>query len=129
MTKASTKIEHVLLVDDDANIRLIVQMTIEGLTDWKLTVAESGTEALQLLEAQRPDLVLLDIMMPDIDGTMIFETIKERFQSQVPVIFMTAKVQSQEIRKLKTLGVAGVIVKPFDPMELIAQVQTILGIL
>lgn len=103
-------------------------MAIEGLTDWKVISAESGEQALMTMDAMRPDLVLLDIMMPGIDGTMVFEEIKRRFASSVPpVIFLTAKVQSHEIYKFQSLGASGVIVKPFDPMTLVDQIKTILG--
>lgn len=122
------KIENVLLIDDDAKIRLIIEMAIEGLTDWKVTSAESGEDALSRLDTMRPDLILLDIMMPDVDGTMVFEEIKNRFAPSVPpVIFLTAKVQSHEVYKFQSLGAAGVIVKPFDPMMLVDQIKSILG--
>jgi two-component system, OmpR family, response regulator len=123
------EIETVLLVDDDAKIRLIIEMAIEGLTDWKVISAESGEDALLRMKEARPDLILLDIMMPGIDGTMVFEEIKNRFASLVPpVIFLTAKVQSHEVYKFQSLGAAGVIVKPFDPMTLVDQIKTILGL-
>ena len=120
------KIETVLVVDDDAKIRLIIEMAISGLTDWQVVSVESGEAALLSMDKARPDLVLLDIMMPGIDGTMVCEEIKKRFQSEIPVIFLTAKVQSHEVYKLKSLGAAGVIVKPFDPMTLVDQIKVIL---
>lgn len=120
------QIETVLVVDDDAKIRLIIEMAITGLTDWQVISAESGEEALLCLDKAQPDLVLLDIMMPGIDGTMVCEEIKKRFESAVPVIFLTAKVQTHEVYKLKSLGALGVIVKPFDPMTLVDQIKTIL---
>lgn len=122
------KIQKVLLVDDDANIRLITEMTLEGLTDWNLRLAGNGREALALIEEERPDLILLDIMMPDMDGMAVFNELKKRLGEHVPyVIFMTAKVQTQEVAQYTSLGAAGVIMKPFDPMKLPNQILEIVG--
>lgn len=122
------KIQKVLLVDDDANIRLITEMTLEGLTDWNLRLAGNGREALALIEEERPDLILLDIMMPDMDGMAVFNELKKRLGENVPyVIFMTAKVQTQEVAQYTSLGAAGVIMKPFDPMKLPNQILEIVG--
>ncbi len=124
-----TKIHNVLLVDDDANIRLITEMTLEGLTDWKLRLASGGAEALKLIDEERPDLVLLDIMMPDMDGMTVFSEIKKRLGADTPfVIFMTAKVQTQEVAQYTSIGAAGVIMKPFDPMTLPNQIMDIVGL-
>jgi CheY-like chemotaxis protein len=122
------KVESVLLVDDDANIRLIIEISLEGLTDWKVRQANSGQQALELMGEQRPDLVLLDVMMPEMDGITMLERIKERFAADMPfVIFMTAKVQRQELEQYKLLGAAGVIMKPFDPMTLADEIMGILS--
>lgn len=128
MTNATKKIESVLLVDDDANIRLIVEISLQGLTDWSIRQASSGMKALELMNEKCPDLVLLDVMMPEMDGITMLERIKERFASRMPlVIFMTAKVQRQELERYKSLGAAGVIMKPFDPMTLAQQIMDILS--
>ena|SRR6516162_3382676 len=110
-------IEKVLLVDDDQNIRFVVQMTLEGMTSWKVLVAESGQEALTIAEREKPDLILLDMMMPGMDGPTTYSRLKEQ-GNLVPVIFMTAKVQTHEVEDHLKLGAAGVIAKPFDPMTL-----------
>jgi CheY-like chemotaxis protein len=110
-------IEKVLLVDDDQNIRFVVQMTLEGMTSWKVLVAESGQEALTIAEREKPDLILLDMMMPGMDGPTTYSRLKEQ-GNLVPVIFMTAKVQTHELEDHLKLGAAGVIAKPFDPMTL-----------
>ncbi|MBX9669140.1 MAG: response regulator [Candidatus Obscuribacterales bacterium] len=121
----SADIRDVLLVDDDANLRLIVQMSLEGLTDWNVRVAARGEEALLLAAERTPDLVLLDIMMPDLDGITVFTELR-RLHPTLPVIFITAKVQTQEIRHYKNLGAAGVIIKPFDPMKVVDEIRKIL---
>jgi two-component system OmpR family response regulator len=128
VTNATKKVESVLLVDDDANIRLIIEISLEGLTDWQLRQADCGKKALELMHEQRPDLVLLDVMMPEMDGITMLERIKECFPAEMPfVIFMTAKVQQQELEQYKSLGAAGVIMKPFDPMTLPQQIMDILS--
>lgn len=122
------KIEKVLLVDDDANLRLIVQVSIEKLTGWTVTATASAQEALAYLEDEKPDLILLDVMMPEIDGPMLFQMVRDRFDNSIPVIFLTAKVQNHEIHRFKSLGAHGLIIKPFDPLTLVAQIKRILGI-
>ena len=122
------KVEKVLMVDDDANIRLITEMSLEGLTEWKVRQAGSGKEALGMVREERPDLILLDVMMPDMDGVTLFEEIKGIYEHNTPiVIFMTAKVLTQEVEMYREKGAAGVITKPFDPMTLPDQIYEILG--
>lgn len=122
------KIEKILLVDDDSNIRLITEMTLQGLTDWKICLAESGQEALTKIAEDCPDLVLLDMMMPDMDGLTVFAQMKGKLgKATPPVIFMTAKVQRQEVDRYKSMGAAGIIMKPFDPMTLPEQIYAILS--
>lgn len=122
------RISSVMLIDDDANIRLIARMSIEGLTSWSVRLAPSGAEALAMLQQEKPDLVLLDIMMPGMDGTTVFSKMQEDKElSSIPVIFMTAKVQTHEVEAYLKLGAAGVITKPFDPMTLPKDIGKILG--
>lgn len=126
---SASKIEKVLMVDDDDNIRLIAEMSLEGLTDWHLLMASGGKEALALIEKECPDLVLLDMMMPDMDGITVLQEMKSRFQGKSPtVIFMTAKVQTQEVAQYIQMGAAGVIMKPFDPMTLPDNINEILAL-
>lgn len=119
-----TKINSVLIVDDDDNIRLITQMSLEGLTSWKIQEARSGKEALTCLEGHLPDVILLDVMMPDMTGMDLLSQARAILGENLPhVIFMTAKVQASEIEKYRLLGAAGVIMKPFDPMKLPEQIE------
>ena len=121
------QIEKVLLVDDDQNIRIVVQMALEGLTDWKVSLAESGMEALKLARDEKPDLILLDMMMPGMDGSTTYTQLREQKDiDTVPIIFMTAKVQTHEVENHMKLGAAGVIAKPFDPMTLHKEILRIL---
>lgn len=101
-------------------------MSLEGLTDWTVLLAKSGKEALQMIENEKPDLLLLDVMMPDSDGFSVLSAMKEsRGECPIPTIFITAKVQAQEIRKYKELGALGVIMKPFHPVKLAGEIKQI----
>ena len=109
-------------------MRRITEISLTGLTDWQLTIATSGQAALSQMADDMPDLVLLDMMMPDMDGMTVFSELKRRFGPGMPaVIFMTAKVQTGEVQKYKDIGAAGVIPKPFDPMTLPDKIEAILG--
>jgi len=119
-------IHTVLFADDDANIRLIVQMSLEGLTNWKVILAATGKEAVQAAHEHKPDLLLLDVMMPDMDGTEVITAINQNSTSKLPVIFITAKVQRQEISRYKSLGALGLIMKPFNPMKLAQEVKALI---
>lgn len=120
---ASNNIQKVLLVDDDQNIRFVAQMSLEGLTSWHIMLAESGQDALVKASTETPDLILLDMMMPGMDGPTTFEKLRQQKElSQVPIIFMTAKVQPHEVASYLKLGALGVITKPFDPMKLAEEI-------
>lgn len=118
----------VLLVDDDTNIRMVAVMGLEDEMDWEIQEASSGQEAIQLASEQKPDLILLDMMMPGMDGISTFGKLRELDTvKDTPIIFMTAKVQPEEIESYKSLGARGVIIKPFDPITLAQEIHEILG--
>lgn len=129
MGSRAIDIKKVLLVDDDANIRFITEMSLQGLTDWEITSAGTAQEALSAVTAVKPDLALLDVMMPGMDGVTLLGKMREQISAEeMPlVIFMTAKVQTQEIEAYKNHGAVGVITKPFDPMKLAEQIENILN--
>lgn len=129
MASRATDIKKVLLVDDDANIRFITEMSLQGLTDWEIISAGTAQEALTAVTEVKPDLALLDVMMPGMDGVTLLGKMREQISAeQMPlVIFMTAKVQTQEIEAYKNHGAVGVITKPFDPMKLAEQIESILN--
>lgn len=118
----------VLLVDDDTNIRMVAVMGLEDEMDWEIQEAASGQEAIQMASIEKPDLILLDMMMPGMDGISTFGKLRELDTAKdTPIIFMTAKVQPEEIESYKSLGARGVIIKPFDPITLAQEIQDILG--
>lgn len=119
---------RVLVVDDEPDIREIAQVSLELVGGWEVTVATNGAEALQRAAEIRPEVILLDVMMPDMDGPTTFRRLQENADTAgIPVIFLTAKVQAADRRHFSDLGVAGVISKPFDPLQLAQEVQGLLG--
>lgn len=120
------KIEKIFLVDDDPNIRRIAEISLKKLGPWQVELAASGRELLALLKQGKPDLLILDVMMPEMDGPTTFQTVREQFPNlKLPVIFMTAKVMSHEVDEYLNLGAAGVICKPFNPKDLADEVRSI----
>jgi len=119
---------RVLIVDDEDDIREVAQMSLEMVAGWEVIPARSGDEGVRLAAESRPDAILLDVMMPGMDGPATASLLRERPETaDIPVILLTAKVQPADRRRLESLGVAGVLAKPFDPMELANQVSSLLG--
>jgi two-component system OmpR family response regulator len=109
----------ILFVDDDPDIRSIVKVTLGLISGLRVNIASSGERAIDLAYEVRPDLVLMDVMMPGLDGPSTLNRMRaSALLASIPVIFMTAKVLPTEIAQLRQLGAIGVIVKPFDPLKL-----------
>jgi CheY-like chemotaxis protein len=120
---------RLLLVDDDDAIREIAQVSLERVGGWVVVAAASGGEAIEIAESSGIfDLVLLDVMMPGIDGPTTLGRLRGPLPADVPIIFLTAKLQPADRKRLRALGAAGVIAKPFDPMALPGEVERILGV-
>lgn len=110
---------HILHVEDDADIREIALLSLEFAGDFEVTQCASGEEALKALETLQPDILLLDVMMPGMNGVQLLANIRAiDALNSVPAIFMTARVQGTELQSLYDVGAIGVIAKPFDPVEL-----------
>ena len=121
-------ISKVLLVDDEPHIRRIGELSLKGVGKWTAVLASNGMDALAIAERENPDLILLDVMMPGMDGPATLQQLRAcEATARIPVIFMTAKVQKHEIDKYLAAGAVGVIPKPFDPMALPAQILQILS--
>jgi two-component system OmpR family response regulator len=120
-------IERVLAVEDDAAIRRVIELSLTRVGHWQAMLVESGARALTACGEFNPDVILLDVMMPDMDGIVTFKKLRDELGVSVPIIFLTAKVQQQEIQSYQELGAAGVLVKPFDPSQLPAQIKRILS--
>jgi two-component system, OmpR family, response regulator len=116
---STREFQSVLFVDDDADICSVVLATLGLVSGLDVQAADSGERAIDLAYQLRPDLVLMDVMMPGLDGPSTFKRMRESvLLAHVPVIFMTAKVLPAEISQFLQLGAIGVIVKPFDPLML-----------
>lgn len=112
-------LQRVMMVEDDPDIQTIARLSLESVGGFEVEVCSGGVEALQRVESFAPDLILLDVMMPDMDGPTVLTRLREREATQnVPVIFMTAKAQAHEIEAYKKMGALEVVSKPFDPMTL-----------
>ena len=118
------ELKLILYVEDDPDIQMVAQMALEVVGGLVLRSCSSGQEALAAVAACEPDLILLDVRMPGMDGpTTLAELRKLPATAATPVIFMTAKVQAAEVAHYKSLGALGVVAKPFDPMHLAQQVR------
>lgn len=119
---------HVLVVDDEDDIREVAQMSLELVGGYAVRGAGSGAEALALARAERPAAILLDVMMPDLDGPGVCRALRaDPLTRDIPIVLLTAKVQARERQAFTQLGVAGVLAKPFDPMTLAADLARLLG--
>jgi CheY-like chemotaxis protein len=120
--------KRILLIDDETNLVLVIQICLQKLGRWTVLVAESGAEGLRKAEAEQPDAVLLDVMMPDLDGLAVLERLRANPITQnIPVILLTAKIQSAHQNEYAQLDIAGILAKPFNPMELASHVAALLG--
>ena len=120
--------KRILLIDDDEDIREVAQLALESVGGWQVLTAASGREGIAIATDEQPDAILLDIMMPDMDGIATFKNLQDHPKTQnIPVILLTAKVQTPDQRRFLDLGINTLIAKPFDPMNLADQVAGLLG--
>ncbi|TFG96143.1 MAG: response regulator [Myxococcales bacterium] len=116
----------VMIVDDDEDIRLICELAIRRIGKWDVVVAASGEEALALAQTEGPDVILLDVMMPGIDGPTTLARLRDQPETRkIPVVFLTAKAQQREVDRYMALGATGVISKPFDIIKLADEIRRI----
>ena len=128
VTEPDQKLRHVLIIDDDEMLRSIARFGFETVGGFRVTDAESGAAALKIGLRESPDVLLLDVMMPLVDGPETLVNLRASLTfSQTPIIFLTANNREDELKRLMALSAAGVIAKPFGPLELPRQVATILG--
>jgi CheY-like chemotaxis protein len=119
--------KRILVVDDDDGIREVIQICLEAIAGWQVMTVASGAEGLKQAEHQQPDAILLDVMMPYMDGITTFKQLQANQKiKHIPTILLTAKAKISEQKQLQNLGVAGVIVKPFEPQKLVEQIKNIL---
>ena len=120
--------KNILIIDDDEDVKEIAQMGLEMAASWNVIAASSGREGMQLAELNQPEVILLDLMMPEWDGKETLKQLKANNRtSNIPVILMTAKTQSAIAPELTNLDLIGIITKPFRPLELPEQITNILN--
>ena len=121
-----SQLQRILMVEDDTDIQTVACMALEAVGGYTVEVCSGGREALARISEFRPDLVLLDVMMPDMDGPTVLRELRANAgTSAIPVIFMTAKAQAHEVNSYRQMGGLDVISKPFDPMALSSLVEAI----
>jgi len=119
-------LNRILYVEDEKDIQAVAQIALEAVGGFTMQICSDGEEALKVAEKFAPDLLLLDVMMPNLDGPATLSELKKIASlANTPAIFMTAKVQSHEVEELINLGAVAVIAKPFDPMALSSQIKEI----
>ena len=119
---------RILIIDDEDDIREVAALSLETVAGWDVMMAGSGAAGIVKAQEQRPDAILLDVMMPGMDGPTTFRELRKNpATSTIPVLFLTAKVQATDRRRFADLGIHAVLVKPFDPMTLSTQIANALG--
>lgn len=119
---------RILIIDDEDDIREVAALSLETVAGWEVLVANSGAQGLARAIEHQPEAILLDVMMPGMDGPSTFRELRKNpATAQIPVLLLTAKVQSTDQRRFADLGVDAVLFKPFDPMTLAAKISEALG--
>jgi CheY-like chemotaxis protein len=119
-------LSRILLVEDDPDIQIVTSLALRGFGGYDVQVCGSPREAVGAAESFGPDLILLDVMMPGMDGVATFGMLRRAATtSAIPVIFMTAKVRPHEISRYTEMGALGVVAKPFEPDGLVDTIRTI----
>ena len=120
--------KRVLIIDNEPHIQEVAQICLETVAGWEVIAADSGQEGLLKAEAEQPDAILLDVMMPDMDGPTTFQKLQENSATrEIPVILLTAKVQASDRRRYAEMGLKDVIAKPFNPIDLANDIAQALG--
>lgn len=119
---------RVLIIDDEEDIREVARASLELVRGWQVITAASGRDGIAAARTQAPDAILLDVMMPDLDGPATLQALRgDPTTAHIPVVFLTAKVQAAERRNLLGLGATALIAKPFDPLGLADELARLLG--
>ncbi len=119
---------RILIIDDEEDIRHVAGLSLETVAGWQVILANSGAEGIETAAKEKPDAILLDVMMPAMDGPTTFQHLRaSSATASIPVLLLTAKVQGSDQRRFAALGVSGILFKPFDPLTLSKQVSDALG--
>jgi CheY-like chemotaxis protein len=118
----------ILIIDDEDDIREVAALSLESIAGWDVVTASSGAQGLARAIEHQPDAILLDVMMPGMDGPTTFRELRKNpATDKIPVLLLTAKVQNSDQRRFADLGVESVLFKPFDPLTLAEQISDVLG--
>jgi CheY-like chemotaxis protein len=118
----------ILIIDDEDDIREVARLSLESVAGWDVIVANSGAQGVARAAEQHPDAILLDVMMPGMDGPTTFKQLRSNPDTaRIPVLLLTAKVQGTDQRRFADLGVEAILFKPFDPLTLSSQIAGALG--
>jgi CheY-like chemotaxis protein len=119
---------RILIIDDEDDIRQVAALSLETVAGWDVVLANSGHQGIERASSEQPDAILLDVMMPEMDGPTTFLKLKANLKTaHIPVLLLTAKVQGPDQRRFAGLGVSAILFKPFDPLTLAEQISTVLG--
>jgi len=119
---------NLLVIDDEDDIREVASLSLQLTEEWTVMTANGGSAGIALAQSMRPDAILLDVMMPEVDGPSTLRDLQTQAITRgIPVIFLTAKVQAADREKFMQLGVRGIIAKPFDPLTLGQQIKDVLS--
>lgn len=128
LSAKSVGTKHVLVIDDETDVQEVVRGCLEDIAGWSVVTASSGFEGLERLAEERPNAILLDVMMPGMDGLTFLQHLQANPEYRsIPVILLTAKIGLTESHQFAELGVAGAISKPFNPILLADQMATYLS--
>ena len=119
--------KQLLVIDDEDDIREVARLSLELTEGWTVMTANGGAAGTALALSMVPDAILLDVMMPDMDGPSTLRALQQSAAKSIPVIFLTAKVQAPDRQKFMQMGVRGIIPKPFDPLTLGQQIKDVLS--
>ncbi|MGB3299846.1 MAG: response regulator [Phormidesmis sp.] len=128
MRAISVMTKRILIVDDDADIREATQLCLEITGHWEVLKAANGPDGIAIAQLEKPDAILLDMMLPGMDGLTILQRLRENpATQQIPIVVLTAKAQSHEQQRFGQLNVASVITKPYDPLTISDQISSALS--
>jgi CheY-like chemotaxis protein len=120
--------KHILLIDDEEYLSLVIQTCLEKLGGWRVSIADSGQDGLLKAETELPDAILLDMMMADLDGRRVLERLRENPKTEsIPVILLTAQSNPVAKSESEQLKVTGILAKPFEPLQLVPQIAALLN--
>lgn len=120
--------KRILVIDNEPYIQEVAQICLETVAGWTVDTAGSGSDGIKIALQQRPDAILLDVMMPEVDGLTTFANLQDNPATRdIPVFLLTAKVQASDLRYYADLGIKNTIAKPFDPIQLAQQISIALG--